>query len=203
MKKYIKYLMYLLRHKKNVFKICMKRGMYIHAITHDMSRFRPKEFIPYARHFYGIYPQRATTLSLPRLNYKGPYQDDIKREFLKAWEEHYTKNKHHEEHWIKNGFVSPMPEKYVDQMLADWSARSIEFGGTAEEYYLKSYNDKELHKSTRLMIEKKLGLIDKDSSFVLYETVRLTKNKNKLKALDDFIEKVSGVKEFSKSIKGI
>lgn len=203
MKKYIKYLMYLLRHKKNVFKICMKRGMYLHAITHDMSKFRPKEFIPYARKFYGIYPQRAVSPSLPRTNYKGPYQDDIEREFLKAWEEHFTKNKHHEEHWIKNGYLSPMPEKYVDQMLADWSAMGIEFGDTAEEYYLKSYNDKEFHKSTRLMIEKKLGLIDKESSFVLGETVRLTKSKNKLKTLDDFIEKVSGVKEFSKTIKGI
>ena len=52
MNKYLKYFLYVLEHKKNVGIECIKEGRYIHAITHDMSKFRPSEFIPYARFFY-------------------------------------------------------------------------------------------------------------------------------------------------------
>lgn len=52
MNKYIKYLLYVLEHKKNVFKTCWNKGLYLHAFTHDLSKFRPSEFIPYARYFY-------------------------------------------------------------------------------------------------------------------------------------------------------
>lgn len=47
------YLLYVLEHKKNVFKVCWKRGMYLHAFTHDLSKFLPSEFFPYAERFYG------------------------------------------------------------------------------------------------------------------------------------------------------
>ena len=53
MQKYINYLRYVLQHKYKVFIQCIKRGLYIHAFTHDFSKFRPSEFIPYARWYYG------------------------------------------------------------------------------------------------------------------------------------------------------
>ena len=48
MKLYYEYLKYVLEHKKNVFKTCRKRGLKLHALTHDLSKFSPSEFIPYA-----------------------------------------------------------------------------------------------------------------------------------------------------------
>lgn len=51
--KYLKYLRYLLRHKWYVGIECFKRGLYWRGIIHDMSKFRPAEFIPYTNFFYG------------------------------------------------------------------------------------------------------------------------------------------------------
>jgi hypothetical protein len=51
---YLKYLLYVLEHKWNVGIECLKMGMPLHALTHDLSKFRPSEFIPYAKYFYGL-----------------------------------------------------------------------------------------------------------------------------------------------------
>lgn len=201
MKTYIKYLKYLLRHKRNVFKICVKRGMYLHAITHDLSKFRPKEFIPYARKFYGAYPTRCIQANLIWSKYKGYYKEEVEADFLLAWEEHFLKNKHHEEHWIVGGIPRQIPEKHIDEMIVDWMAMGIEFGDTAQEYYIRAYKEKDFNKVTRLLIEKKLGLNFEDSSFVLSDIVRLTKSKSKLKELDTFIEEKTGVKNFSNTVR--
>ena len=53
MRKYFEYLKYVLIHKKNVFKICFRKGMFVHAFTHDLSKFHPVEFVSYAKRFYG------------------------------------------------------------------------------------------------------------------------------------------------------
>ena len=49
MRKYWDYFKYIVEHKKNVGIECLKAGMFIHAITHDLSKFLPSEFIPYAK----------------------------------------------------------------------------------------------------------------------------------------------------------
>ena len=59
---YWKYFKYVMEHKRNVFIECMnmakkykgqdKIDLIIHAFTHDMSKFLPCEFIPYAKWFY-------------------------------------------------------------------------------------------------------------------------------------------------------
>ena len=51
--KYIKYLLYVIQHKYYVFIECWKDGLYWHGITHDLSKFMPSEFFPYARWIYG------------------------------------------------------------------------------------------------------------------------------------------------------
>jgi len=55
MKKYLQYLSYVLRHKWHVSLECFHHGLYWRGITHDLSKFLPDEFIPYARYFYGSY----------------------------------------------------------------------------------------------------------------------------------------------------
>lgn len=152
MNKYIKYLLYVLAHKKNVFKTCWSKGLYLHAFTHDLSKFRPSEFIPYARYFYGNYPPNAL---LKDIGYKDiKTKEEVKREFEKAWELHYKRNKHHPEHWI--GEI--MPRKYIIQMICDLEAMSLKFGGTAQEYYLKNYYKWNITYETRLRLERLLDL---------------------------------------------
>lgn len=153
MNKYIKYLLYVLEHKKNVFKTCWKKGLYLHAFTHDLSKFRPSEFIPYARYFYGNYPPRAL---LKDVGYKDiRTKESVKEDFEKAWIKHYGRNKHHPEHWNSEH----IPNKYIIQMICDLEAMSLKFGGTAQEYYLKNYYKFNLEKWTRHRLEIHLDLI--------------------------------------------
>lgn len=153
MNKYIKYLLYVLEHKKNVFKTCWSKGLYLHAFTHDLSKFRPSEFIPYARYFYGSYPPNALLKDIGYKNIKT--KEKIKEDFEKAWQLHYSRNKHHPEYWSDG----KIPHKYIIQMICDIEAMSLKFGGTAQEYYLKNYNKFKLEKWTRHNLEINLDLI--------------------------------------------
>ena len=48
---YWKYFKYIVEHKWNVGIECFKIMQPIHAIFHDLSKFLPSEFLPYARFF--------------------------------------------------------------------------------------------------------------------------------------------------------
>lgn len=139
MKCYIKYLKYILEHKKNVFIECWSKKMYLHAFTHDLSKFHPKEFFAYAKYFY-----------LDKEKYKD--------EFKVAWQHHKDNNKHHWDYWYERNLDMPM--KYVKQMLCDWGAMSRKFGGTPKSYYLNNRHEIKINDSARCAIEFELGLID-------------------------------------------
>ncbi|MCD3321820.1 hypothetical protein G8V07_15250 [Clostridium botulinum D/C] len=168
MLKYWKYVKYVMEHKKNVFIECMnmgkktsnkekKRDLFIHAFTHDLSKFLPSEFIPYARYFYGDYPSDAVS-NLPFVTRKDKIltENIIKADFEKAWEHHYKHNKHHPEYWIGKN----MPCKYINQMICDLKGMSRKFGDTAQEYYLKNYYKWNITRETRFRLEIALDLIN-------------------------------------------
>jgi len=165
-KQYYNYLKYILEHKKNVFKTCWRRKLYLHAITHDLSKLNPKEFIPYAEWFYGYHgiklekeynhEQLNNGMSCISNNYL-----ECKRNFDKAWEHHYQNNHHHWDYWLdEKGVPQRMDSKYLNQMICDWEAMSLKFGGFAQEYYLNNYCKIKLEYNTRLLLEIMLGLND-------------------------------------------
>ena len=141
-KMYWKYLKYVLEHKKNVGIECLKMGLFLHAITHDLSKFRLSEFVPYARFFY----------SKDRYNsYKKSDEDDPN--FEKGWNHHQKRNKHHWNYWVsiteEYGPVPiEMPMKYVKQMIADWNGMSRKFGGSTKDYFGKNRERMILHPKT-------------------------------------------------------
>lgn len=139
---YFGYLKYILEHKKNVFKVCMKYGMYGHAITHDLSKLLPDEFFPYARKFYGdkdLPPHRKLAIDL---------------KFKEACKKHYSRNKHHPEYW----FGINIPAENMLQMVIDLEAMSLKFGGSAQEYYLTTYRKWDMTFSSVLLLEDILGI---------------------------------------------
>lgn len=159
---YKEYLKYVLDHKKNVFKTCWKRCLYLHAFTHDLSKFSSKEFKPYAEWFYGYdgvkiknnYEFNEIPVNKAEENLLERHKK-CKQKFDKAWEHHYKNNKHHWNYWIGQN----MPKKYVIQMICDWEAMSLKFGDTAQMFYVKNYDKLEITYKTRMIIEKELGLI--------------------------------------------
>lgn len=147
---YWKYFCYLVGHKWNVFIECLKSGQFIHAITHDLSKFLPSEFIPYAIFFH----------SKDRYNnYK--IGDEKDPNFKQGWLLHQKRNKHHWQYWIcitRKDEIEPMPipPKYVKQMITDWRGMARKFGGNPKDFYQKNKDTMIFHPKTMEVIESML-----------------------------------------------
>ncbi len=85
--KYWRYGWSVVRHKWFVFLACWKMGIPLAGITHDLSKFLPDEFGPYAEYFYGGYPR----------DQKPPA---VQEAFDRAWKKHQQRNRHHWQHWL-------------------------------------------------------------------------------------------------------
>jgi len=154
---YWDYFKYTIKHKWYVFNFCIRKGMFIHAFTHDLSKFLPSEFIPYAKHFYG------------------KEENDIP--FRIAVLKHYHRNKHHFAYWIgTDGKTYSMPRRYVKQMIADWQAMS--YAKLVKDYpnlqynynlvlsntidFYKQLDQRNFSPQTRYYIKKYLGILGED-----------------------------------------
>lgn len=146
--------------------------IFIHGITHDLSKFTPHEFIPYAKWFYGKYGVECKNyISKWENHIEKPdgYWDKLKKlnkicklDFDYAWLHHYKRNKHHWNHWYSpiSNKCENIPDKYIIQMILDWKAMGMKFNNTPQEYYLNNYNEIKLTNETRMNLEYRLGLND-------------------------------------------
>ena len=162
--KELKYLWYVLRHKWFVFLECCNLGIPWLGIIHDWSKFRPGEFIPYARYFYGNYPKLNELTPYEKYSISfGLLKEDIERHFDKAWLYHIHRNKHHWQFWLlqeDNGSLKniPIPVRYLKEIIADWNGAGKAITGKANtiEWYLKHKHIINLNRINRKWIEKKL-----------------------------------------------
>lgn len=140
------YLKYVLRHKWFVLLASRKIGAPLYqAITHDLSKFRLSEWLPYARCFYAS---------------DGSKQYVEGFDFTLAWNDHQKRNKHHWQYWVigwDRGTFEPllMPRKYVLEMVADWmgAGRAITGKWETAEWYGKNKSNMQLHNGTRFEVE--------------------------------------------------
>lgn len=121
MKRYIEYAKYLFKHKWYVFVECFREGLILQGLLHDISKFYPSEFIPYARHFYekdGTKKQKRDKTGY----YKHTNTGDP--DFDYAWFLHVRRNPHHWQHWVipevNTNVAMLIPHKYVREMICDW-----------------------------------------------------------------------------------
>jgi hypothetical protein len=98
---YLKYLKTLLRHKWFVFVEACKLGIPLLGVLHDLSKFLPDEFIPYARYFNGEYPDQEKADLIWRHRYVRITltKEKVERDFNLAWLKHQRRNKHHWQWW--------------------------------------------------------------------------------------------------------
>jgi len=166
MKKYTKYLKYVIRHKWFVLRECWKIKLYWRGITHDLSKLLPSEFVPYARYFYGDYPEHEKFIQGEGKDcYNGLFKEDIQRHFDIAWLKHIHRNPHHWQYWLlqeDDGDLKtiPMPMKYLKEMLADWHGAGMAITGenNTDEWFLKNEDKIKLGKIQKEWIKYKLGL---------------------------------------------
>lgn len=166
MNKYLKYIAYLITHKYYVAIECVKSKLWVLAITHDLSKFRLDEFIPYSKFFYGD----GNKAVRDETGYFKPTDTgDDKFDF--AWLLHQKRNKHHWQWWIlpeDNGGLNvlEMPVKYRLEMLCDWvgagkaqgrhSPKNDKFRET-RKWYVANKNKMLFGVNTRQWIEEKIG----------------------------------------------
>ena len=162
---YIKSLDYTFRHKWYVAIECFKEGLYWKGVIHDMSKFLPSEFIPYANFFYNKTDEIAKD---DTGYYKPPDTGDIKFDF--AWLLHQKRNRHHWQWWIlpeDEGRIKvlKMSENSVKEMICDWVGAGKAQGFVSpkhdryyetRKWYEKNKSKMNLHIDTRSFIEKTL-----------------------------------------------
>lgn len=106
--KYIKYFIYLLRHKYYIFIECIKNKLFISAIIHDWDKFIPSNFISYSR----------------ALNRENFLKEIEKEKYNRAVFNHRHRSKHHWEYWVAPAptglYLFRIPEKYIKEMICDW-----------------------------------------------------------------------------------
>ena len=156
LKKALKHIKLVSKHKWWVFKLCCKVGMPWRGLVHDLSKFSITEFRESIKYYNGqhspIWEARKT---------KG-YSD--------AWVHHVSKNKHHFQYWIDWTKTEPvaviMPYKYVAEMICDRTAAGIVYGGknwTQEEplkYFEKEMeNDIIIHEGVKETLREAFTLI--------------------------------------------
>ncbi len=156
MRKHLRYLSYVLRHKWFVFVECCKLGIPWRGFWHDWSKFRWDEWKAYANYFYGPQPIRDSVGY-----YKPTNTGDCAFDF--AWLLHQKRNRHHWQWWIlpeDNGGTKTlkMPHKYIIEMVSDWrgAGKAQGYGDNTLEWYNKNKDKMQLHPDTRAWIESEL-----------------------------------------------
>ena len=159
---YLKYLWYVLRHKWFVMLECFKYGLIWQGITHDMSKFLPDEFFPYANHFYGK-SKKGIKEGRDKTGYYKPYNTGDKA-FDSAWFLHQKRNKHHWQWWLMPAdnvgvIVLVIPKVYMLEMICDWKGAGKAQGTPDTIAWYKTNGHKmQLNSKTRKEIEDILGI---------------------------------------------
>jgi hypothetical protein len=134
------YFIHVLIHKWFIILTGLRVGKLslVQLIFHDFSKFLPSELIPYHAYFSGKSKDKA--------------------KFHEARALHVRRNKHHWNHWLNNGEVFEMPEKYTREMIADWLAAGRGYkGGWNIQPWLDSEHHKiQLHPQTEALVSQLL-----------------------------------------------
>ena len=149
-------------------------GLFRQGLTHDLSKYSPTEFWPGVRFYKGN---------------ESPHNGERKLYGQsRAWLHHKGRNKHHLEYWIDYNLNkedrehpvsgTPMPVKYVAEMLADRIAackvyQKEEYTDDSPwEYYLKGRAHYLLHERSKRQLEFMLKMLSKKGEDATFAYIR-------------------------------
>lgn len=156
---YLDYFKYLLKHKWYVLKFGWKLKVpFSRLVFHDLTKFYPSEFFPYADWFYG-----HKTGCWDKCG-----NEEVKKEkketFEYAWNLHQKRNPHHYQYWAAidgcgDIICLEMPDSLVREMVADWISVGYTLTGKndVKDWYSKNRDAIKLHPKTREMVCKLIG----------------------------------------------
>lgn len=165
------------RHRHMVMRHCIKAGIPVQGLLHDLSKYMPSEFIPGVLHYQGT--------RSPNEGEREAYG------FSYAWMHHKGRNRHHFEYWTdydpKTRLMSPvkMPLKYVKEMFCDRVAASKIYNGSSYTdsdplaYFMKGKTRREesrmIHPETSALLEKLLRMLSVKGEKYTFDYVRRLK----------------------------
>lgn len=170
----IKHFRTITKHRHMVFKLCIKAGIPIRGLLHDMSKYSPTEFLEGARFYLG---------------FKSPTERE--REvygYSKAWMHHKGRNRHHFEYWTDYNMntkrLEPvkMPIKFVKEMFCDRVAAGRVYLGknytndNPINYFLKGRAKSAMHPETAKLLESWLLILQKEGEAAVFKKIRATKD---------------------------
>jgi len=162
-RRHFSYARYLIRHKLYVTRECFRHGLIWRGVVHDLSKFRPSEWFPYAKHFYA---PNGQSMRSARRDKTGYYKltDTGDTAFDFAWLLHQKRNLHHWQWWVlpeDNGGVKvlEMQEVYAREMVCDWIGAGLAQGHGRDilPWYEKNKHKMRLHPNTRVLVENMLS----------------------------------------------
>jgi hypothetical protein len=121
---------FVARHIRNVEDNCLVLGKkFIELGRVELGhRLIANGYIHDASKFHGI--------EFEYLSVNNPTEEDKTLKLKLAIHHHNTTNPHHPEFWA--GGIKEMPDVYVAEMVADWKARSEEFGTSLRDWIEES-----------------------------------------------------------------
>lgn len=169
----VKHFKTISHHRREVLRNCVRAGIPLQGLVHDLSKYSPVEFINGARFYQG---NRSPNVS-----------ERQKRGWSNAWLHHKGRNRHHFEYWWdydvarrKPGPVK-MPLKFLKEMFCDRVAASRVYRGADFQqgdplaYYRKGYAAQYMHPETAAMLEKWLTILAEEGEDAAFSAVRNTR----------------------------
>ena len=170
----IAHLRTILRHRHQVLRHCIRAGIPVQGLLHDLSKFSPAEFIPGALYWQGN--RSPNEAEREKYGYSG------------AWMHHKGRNRHHFEYWND---INPatkcyepvqMPTKYLIEMFCDRVAASKIYRGKhykdsdpLDYFYFGMQHDRPIHPVTAKQLEillKMLAEQGEDKTFAYIRHIR-------------------------------
>jgi len=168
-KKFIKHLHLVNRHRFLVFKLSIKAGIPFRGLIHDLSKYSPTELFESIKYFNG--QKSPISFAKKEIGYS------------EAWLHHKGRNKHHFEYWYDPCAPSRtpiIPYKYTVEMICDTLAAGMIYMGKDwyQGYQLKYFENRKDKEFINEDIQKVLLDIYKQVS---KNGLNKTINKNNLK----------------------
>ena len=167
-KRFVGHAKTVMKHRREVRKLCFKCGLYWQGLTHDLSKYSPTEFWNGVKFYTGT---------------KSPHCGEREKYgYSKAWIHHHNRNKHHAEYWqdIVGGKSScvKMPKKYLAEMICDRVAACKVYlkdnytQDASLNYYNSKKDENQFHTVTRNDLEFFLNLLAKNGEKETFKFIR-------------------------------
>ena len=166
-----RHFMTITKHRHAVIRHCKGAGILWQGLRHDLSKYRPAEFLAGVKFYQGT---------------RSPNEEErAVFGYSSAWLHHKGRNRHHFEYWTdynpveKRVMPVKMPVKYVAEMFCDRVAASKIYQGDKYtqnhpyEYFVRGKENRFIHQETSDLLEEWLFMLKEKGEA---ETLRHIKN---------------------------